>query len=571
MERSEKTNNKKQTFMAGVLTILVAQVIIKLLGLVYRLVITNIPGFGDEGNGLYGAGFQIYMLLLAVASIGVPGAIAKLVSERIAVGKYGEAHRIFKTAFGLFGLIGMMGSLILFFGAKFISTNLIGNSQVEGVLVALSPSVFFVAISAVIRGYFNGMYNMKATSNSQTIEQFFKSAFTIGIVFLIYFISTTNPAIISNYIHIDEKEVTSIMAAGANLASTIATVMGAMYLYGFYTRRRKEIWKNIRESNENTQYKSRKSIIKTILKLSIPMSLASVISAINRNVDTFTVINGLKVALNGLIPFEQIATEATRLYGILSGKVDMLIGLPLSINVAFATALVPAVAEAMAVNDKNTAIRRISFSIRTTILIGLPCAIGLCILAGPILSLLFPGAPAAEAPLLLQISSFTIIFTVLNQTIGGALQGMGKVFVPAMSLFAGAIIKVILNMLLVPMPAIGVNGAAIGSVACHFIAMIIGYAVLRRSVKLNMNFINTIVKPVIATLFMAVSSLFSQKYITILIGSSRIATIISICIAFVVYIFAIIMLGVFNKEDYHMLPYGNKIYNFIVKIKLIKA
>lgn len=567
----EQIKNKKQSFMAGVLTILIAQIIIKLLGLIYRLVITNIPYFGDEGNGLYGAGFQIYMLLLAIASIGVPGAIAKLVSERIALGKYKEAHRIFKVAFVLFGIIGLVGSLGLFLGARFISANLIGNPDIEGVLVALSPSIFFVAISAVIRGYFNGMYNMKATSNSQTFEQFFKSILTVGIVLLIYLIATTNPLHISEYIHIPEENITMVMAAGANLASTLATIISFMYLYGFYVKRRKEIWKNIRESKEEYTHKNVMKIVKTILYLSIPMSLASIISAINRNVDTFTVINGLKVALSGIIPIEEIANEATRLYGILSGKVDMLIGLPLSLNVAFATALVPAVAEAMAVKDEKTAVRRISFSIRTTILIGLPCAIGLCILAKHILNLLFPGAPAIEAPLLLQISSFTIIFTVLNQTIGGALQGLGKVYVPAISLVSGAIIKLILNLILIPMPSIGVNGAAIGSVACHIVATIIGYTVLRKTIKLDINFTQMITKPFVVTGIMGTITYLSQKYLSIILGRPRIATIVSIILAIISYLLLIVLFKVFSKEDYHMLPFGDKIYSFLVKIKLIKA
>lgn len=110
----EKKVNKKQTFMEGVMTILFAQIVIKVLGLLYRVVITNVDGFGDEGNGLYGAGYQIYTLLLAIASIGVPSAIAKLVSERIAVGKNKEAHDIFKVALLLFGIIGAVSSIGLF-------------------------------------------------------------------------------------------------------------------------------------------------------------------------------------------------------------------------------------------------------------------------------------------------------------------------------------------------------------------------------------------------------------------------------------------------------------------------
>lgn len=569
----EKTTNKKQTFMAGVITIMFAQIIIKVLGLLYRLVITNIEYFGDEGNGLYGAGFQIYMLLLSMATTGVPGAIAKLTSERIALGKYKEAHRIFKVSFGLFACIGLIGTSILFFGAKYIATTLIGNPAVEGVLVALSPSIFFVAISAVIRGYFNGMYNMKATSNSQMLEQLFKSLLTIGIVIGVYFIFTANPASLAETFNITEENVTATMAAGANLASTISAAIGFVYLYAFYTRRKKDIWGNINSSKEEYKPESLKKMIKTILFLSIPMSLASIVSAINRNVDTFTVINGLVVAFEkeGKLAADLIVTEATRLYGILSGKVDMLIGLPLSLNIAFATALVPAVSEAMALGDKKTVTRRVSFSLRTTMLIGLPCAIGLCVLAEPILQLLFPNAIAAEAPLLLQISSFTIIFTVLNQTMNGALQGIGKIFVPAISLGCGALTKLILNLILIRIPEIGINGAAIGSVACHIVASIINYSVLRKNIKLDINAKQSVIKPIIATIIMAVSAVLSRKLFVMLLGTSRIATVGAIGVAVLVYGVSLIALKVFEREDYHMLPFGDKIYAFLQKIKLVKA
>ncbi len=566
----EKEINKKQTFMAGVLTIVIAQVVIKVLGLVYRLVITNIPYFGDEGNGLYGAGFQIYMLLLAIATTGVPGAIAKLVSERRALGKPKEAHQIFKVAFMLFAIIGLIGTALLFFGANYIATNLIGNPKVEGVLVALSPSIFFVAISAVIRGYFNGMYNMKASSNSQMIEQFFKSLLTIVIVLLLY-LMVPQVGKLANLFNVTEDNVTSIMAAGANLASTIATAIGFVYLYFFYVRRKKEIWKDIRDAQEGYVKQSKRKLIKMILFLSIPMSLASIVSALNRNVDTFTVIRGLKTALAESMPAELIEDEATRLYGILSGKVDMLIGLPLSLNIAFATALVPAVSEAIALNDKKTATRRISFSLRTTVLIALPCAVGLCVLAEPILKLLFPGAYAPEATLLLQISAFTIIFTVLNQTINGALQGLGKVFIPAMTLAIGATIKLILNLILIPIPEIGVNGAAIGSVACHLVATIIGFTILRKLISLDLTKMNFVIKPVIATALMGISAYLTQTYLPNLISSSRLVTIIAILVAVIVYILSIILLKIFSREDYHMLPYGDKIYHFFEKLKLVKS
>lgn len=429
-KRFKEKAPKKESFMQAVMALMLSQVLIKLLGLVYKVYLTNKPGFGDAGNAICNSGYQIYALLLTLSSIGVPNAISKLVSERTALGDNKGAHRIFKIAFATFALIGLTGTLLLFFGAGYIANVLLQIPEAELTLVALSPSIFFVAISSVVRGYFNGKSNMKATANSQTLEQLFKTTLTIILVAVIAVFTNSN---------------TVIMAATANLATTFSTFLSFAYLYIFYKRKRRELWQDVNSSVVKSR-ESIKSIVKRILSVSIPISLSSMMSAINKNVDSFTVVRSLKTFMS-----ESVAKVQ---YGILSGKVDTLTSLPLSFNIAFATALVPALSAALAKGDKETANKRVSFSLFITMLIGLPCTVGMFIFAGPILNLIFPNANEGE--LILQISTLTIIFTVLAQTVNGALQGIGKVMVPATAFGIGVAIKFILNLILVPIPALGV-------------------------------------------------------------------------------------------------------------------
>lgn len=398
----------KQGFLQGVLTLMFSQILIKLLGMVYTLYLTNREGFGDEGNGIVSSSYQIYAMLLTISSIGVPNAISKLVSERVAVGDHKGAHRIFKIAFATFAVIGLVGSLMLFFGAGIISKQWLQIPEAEMTMVALSPAIFFVAISSVMRGYFNGRQNVKATARSQTLEQVFKTAFTVIVVEIV--------AIISNV-------STEWMAAGATVATTLATFAGFGYLYMYYKVVRKEIAGEIK-STVNYKYERVKTIIKRILMVSIPIALTAIMSSLNKNIDSFTVVRSLKEFLP--------ENEALAQYGILGGKVDMLTSLPLSINVAFSTALVPAISAARARRDKKTIVKKSSFSILTSMLIALPCTVGMCVFAGPILNLLFPNA--SSGAVVLQISSLTILFTVLDQTINAILQGYGKLRVPAMAL-----------------------------------------------------------------------------------------------------------------------------------------
>ena len=403
-----KRKSKKESFGHAVVTLIFSQILIKVLGLVYTLYLTNREGFGDRGNGIVASGYQIYAMLLTISSIGVPSAISKLVSERVAIGDHRGAHRIFKIAFATFAVIGAIGSLMLFFGAGLIAKEWLQIPEAEMTLVALAPAIFFVAIASVMRGYFNGRQSMKTTARSQTLEQIFKTLLTIIIVEIVAMLSNVS---------------TEWMAAGANLATTLATFLGFGYLHLYYKNQRRVIAREIKET-VNYKHERVKTIIKRILLVSAPIALTAILSSINKNIDSFTVVRSLKEFMP-----EDMATAQ---YGILGGKVDTLTNLPLAINVAFSTALVPAIAAAKARKDKKTIKEKTSFSLLVSMLIGLPCTVGMCIFAGPILGLLFPNASAGTT--ILQISSLTVLFTILDQTINGALQGYGKLMIPTISL-----------------------------------------------------------------------------------------------------------------------------------------
>lgn len=536
------SKTKKEGFMQGVLALMCSQVIIKILGLVYSMYLTNREGFGDSGNAIYMSGYQVYALLLTLSSIGVPNAISKLVSEKLAIGDRKGADRIFKIAFVTFAFIGFVGTLLLYLGAGVIATSWLQIPEAEYTLMTLSPAIFFVSISSVVRGYFNGRQKMSATAKSQTVEQVFKTALTIIIVEIVAICTKVN---------------TELMAAGANLATTFATFLSFSYIYALYKMNRREEAKTL-EKNAKTTKESAKSIIKKILAVSIPISLSSLISAINKNIDSVTVVRILK-------PLIGEATAKAK-YGILSSKVDILTSMPLAFNIAFATALVPAISGAKVKNDIETINKRLRFSILITILIGLPCTFGMFMYATQILELLFPNASSGGP--LLAISAFTIIFTVLAQTINGALQGLGKIRVPAIALGCGVIVKLIANLLLIPIEGIYENGAAIGSVLCHIVSFTIVYHVLKRTVKLEFCISQMIVKPLIVTILMAVISYAVYNGILMLGISSTIATIIGIVIAVLVYAIFVILFKILSKEDIEMLPGGDKIYQFLQKMKI---
>ncbi len=526
----------KQGFMQGVMILMISQFLIKIAGLLYKIYLTNKEGFGDTGNAIYSSAFQIYTLFLAISSIGVPNAISQLISSKAAIGDNNGAYRIFKVAITIFGIIGFIGTCILFLYANTIANTYLGIPEAEMSIMALAPSIFMVAVSSVLRGYFNGRERISVTANSQSIEQVLKTIFTIIAVELFDFLSGNN---------------TIVMVASAAIATTLSTFISFLYLYVFFIRNKKEIWKDVITSTYHKKESIRK-IIGSILYLFFPIAITALLSSANRTIDAFTIINIISKYMG--------TDEAKFQYGILTGKVEGLVVLPYSFNIAFATTLIPTISASKARGEMDKAEKRISFSMLSTILISLPCMAVLIVFAEPILKLLFPNAYLGKT--MLKICSLSIVFVAITQTIGGVLQGINRVKEPVIAIGVGVVIKLILNIILLPIQNLNINGAIISTIISHIVTFCIILYYLKKYIQIEFSIIKFMVKPVLATIIMVGSSW--NIYNNLLIFTSRnISLIISLIIGMLIYILAIIFLKVLSKEEVYMLPYGNKLYKAI--------
>lgn len=543
-----KEKKKKNTFAKNVLMLMFSQVLIKLLGLIYRLAITNVKGFGDVGNGYYSAGYQVYAVLLIISSQGIPGAVSKLVSNKVAKGKYNEAHRVFKVSMVVFGIIGFIASLLLLLSANFVSSKILNVPDVSYVLKVLSPAIFFVCVSAVIRGYFAGLGTMKASSISQALEQFFNCVLTIIFVYALV-----------------GKEP-YIMAAGGNLSTTLAILISFSYLIVFYKKNIKE-WREESDDVVITTKEENKKMVKMIIATAIPLTVGSVISVVTSFIDTVTVSNCIQIAYSGILKSKiLLEKEAMRLTGILS-KVDTLVNLPLAVNLSFYSALIPEITAAISKKDFKSASKKISFSISSSLLILIPCAIGFIVLADPILKMLYPNA--SDGAHILQIAAVTMVFVGINHTIQGSLFGLGKMYTPALALLIGCVIKIGLNLVLITNPNINIYGAVISSFICQFVVFMIVYITMKRNIKVKFEPVKHIVKPLLAGLIMG-AVIFFINYLFNGVIRNSILTIINIMIGAVVYLISVFALKILSKDEILMLPKGEKIYNLLVKLKFYK-
>jgi stage V sporulation protein B len=529
----------KKSFIQGAVILGIAGIIIKVMGAFFRIPLANL--IGDKGMGYYQTAYPIYVLFLTLATAGIPIAISKMVSERVAVDHHYEAYRVFRVSFILLFSIGICSSAILFFGAGHI-VNAIGNPGAKYAMMAIAPALLFVPIMAAYRGYFQGMQDMKPTAASQVVEQFFRVA--AGLT-LAYFL-------------IDQGR--EFAAAGASFGATAGSITGLIAIVGIYYYKKSSFKGDVERTYQKSTEKS-SEILANILMIAIPVTIGAAIMPIMNAIDVGIVMRRLQDS--GLT-----GEAANGLYGQLTGMAGPLINFPQVLTQAIAMSLVPAIAAAYRQKDMGFLGYNVRLGVRTAMIIGLPCAVGLMTLSEPIMLLLYPfqKASAVSAAPCLFVMAFGVIFLSTVQTLTGVLQGLGKPMIPVINLFIGAIVKVVLTYTLTGIEDINVKGAAIGTVAAYIVASSLNLVAVKRLTGVKFDFMLTYVKPIASSLVMGAAVWVSYRILFGFFGNA-LSTVIAVLIGVVVYCAMLFITKSIKKEELKVLPKGGKILNVINKFK----
>lgn len=529
--------SKKNEFLKGAAILGLAGIVVKFLGMFFRIPLGNI--IGDEGMSYYQSAYPIYNYLLVISTAGIPTAIAKIVSEKRAVGDYSGAKKVLKVSFVLLAIIGIFTSMIIIFGAPWL-VKAIKNEPALKSVMAIGPALFFVSLMSVFRGYFQGTQNMAPYGISQVVEQFFRVVCGLGLA--IFFLGRG----------------VEFAAAGGTFGATIGSFFGfvvILFMYIKYTKNNREI-----DSEIFKEEKSRE-IIKRILKIAIPITLGASIMPIMSLID-------LGIIMRRLIAIGFVE-EANNMYGQLSGYANTIVNLPQVITAAVQISIVPAIAHLAIKNEQSELEKTMDTGVRLSLLLGLPCGIGVVTLAKEIMLLLYPLQPetALGAGGILQFSGFGIIFLAIFQITTGIIQGLGKPILPAKNLAVSAVVKVILNYTLVGIPTLNIRGAAIATVVAFAIAAVLNIITLKKLSGYNMNMKEVVIKPLISVVVMAVLVKGSYFLTRFLFGNS-ISTLVGVFVGILGYIFMIIVTGALNDEDLSFIPGGK--YLGKIKRKIIK-
>lgn len=510
---------KLNDFINGIISLVISQILIKIFGVIYSIYLTNKTGFGDEGNAIYMSGYQIYALLLTISSIGVPNAISKLIAEKNGHKDLINRQRIFLIAIFIFAIIGAVGTIFLYIFSEMFASEILEIPKATLSLKVLAPAIFFVSITSVVKGFFNGINKIKITAKVQFLEQVLKSFLTIILVEIASKYSNNN---------------TEIMASAANMATSIATFCSMLYILKEY---RKNL--NIYEEKINFPKERMKHIIRNILIISMPMTLNAILLSLGKNIDSITVVKILKRIIG--------EEEALKRYGIISSKIDILVTLPLSFNASISTALIPEITKLKSVNNINEIMKKIELSFLITVIIGIPYCFGIYYYSNDILNILFPNASSGS--ILLKMSSFGIIFSMLTQTVNAILQALGMNKIPVLASIIGIVFKVFSNIYLIPIEGIYEKGVIIGNILSSISNFFVVYFSLKNMIHLEFKIFNIVLKPILGSIIMIVGALFIKNNFLKMYIKGSLLGLISIVISAIIYVFLVFLMKMIKKKE----------------------
>ncbi|HHU77601.1 MAG: putative polysaccharide biosynthesis protein [Caldicoprobacterales bacterium] len=534
----------KKSFVKGAAILAAAGLLSKFIGAMFRIPLVNI--IGSIGIGYYQMAYPIYSFLLIVSTAGIPTAISKMVAENIALGNYRDAHRVFRISVRLMLIIGL-STFIVFSAGSRLTARIIGAEEAIYSILAIAPSLVFVTLLSSFRGYFQGMQYMTPTALSQIIEQLGK--LLLGLWFA------------SIYISKGPEFGAAAAVAGVTLSEGAALAL----VMGMYRRKKGEIAHNIQQTPPSGYKVSNRSILSRLILISFPITIGASIMPLISVADSLIVVNRLVQ-----IGFGE--EEAKSMYGLLTGNANPLINFPAVLTIALAMSLVPAVSESFAGRDHRSIAQKTETGIRLTLLIGLPAAAGMAILARPVCALLYGGLPDAEITAtaeILAVLSIGVVFLTLVQTLTAILQGLNRMTVPVRNLAIGAMFKIALTWYLIGIPEINVKGAAVGTIVCYGVAALLDLTAVIRYSGIRMRFGDFIVKPVVAVFIMSLLVYFSYGYLNTVFGSNK-AVLLAISLGVIVYAVVLLAVGAVNRNDLEMLPGGVKLGRVLSRLKLIR-
>lgn len=567
---------KEQSFLQGSAILVVATMLVKVIGAIYRIPLAEI--LGSTGMGYYSTAYDLYVPMYSIAMAGLPIAISRLVSEHVAAGRYKHVKKTLNIAKVAFLVTGGLGFALMIVLAFVLTGNLqvFNKGALPGIL-CIAPCLLFCCIMSAYRGYYEGLRNMTPTAISQVLEALGKLVFGFGFAYAVLEIT-------GNY---------SYAAAGALFGITLGTAASALYLEikyrltGKYTFTSEQI-----DSAPNAN--SSGQTLKILVTIAIPIVLGSLVNNVSSLIDVAMVQTQLKnamekapqyfadnysvfiagetaAALKNGQTFDWQTDLPNALYGAHRGFAFSIYNLVPSLTSVLGVSAIPILASAWTKRDTDDIKKNVNTMLRTTAIVAVPAGCGIIALARPILELLYskPHIIDVATPNLIVLG-ICAIFAGLNGPLTNMLQAIGRQGVPLKNIAVGAILKIIINFVLVGTPEINIFGVPIGTTVCYAYICIANFVCFVKYSGVMPNILLSIGKPLICGATCG-GTAWLVCFLLEKVGlQGKLSTLVSVAMAAIVYVLMLFLIRAITKDDIISMPKGKKIIKVLEKLKLMR-
>ena len=603
MNNDSLSKNTSKTFVKGAMIMTVSMVVVKLLGMFYKIFLyrmyagyDDIAGFSMKsvGNGLLSNAYEVYTPLFALATAGFPIAVSRLIAESIAQKRYRDVEVVYKTSKKFFLVMGTV-CFALMIGVSFIYVQMISQPLSIYAMMTLAPSVFIGCLVSIYRGYYEGQRNMFPSAASEVIEMLVKVVTGLLMGWLVVKIGMNElldkgtvfgQSFSSMTIAMQTLLAYSVAAAIAGIA--LGSLFAFLFLRIYYARHKFSVPDDM--MRDSIDARTQRETFKILIRTAIPIIISAFIVNVSTTIDSVVIQNVLyntsQTNPDGLIAqfdpqykdmiYAMIHPAAgeevnihTSLWGCFAAALPLL-QLVTTVTQVFGTSALPNVTTAYTSGDKNELKTSMETVLKLTMMFTIPAGLSMFALSRPIITLLYGGGFEADVETsILRIMGFSCIAVAASTPVMSMLQSIGKMSIPLILSCISMVIKIATNYLFVSMVELNVTGAAIGTLVSFTFVFIVGLFLLVKYSKVRPDLVSTILKPLIGAVLCAATA-FGVYTLLNRFVSYFIALIAAIIVAVIVYILTLMLIRTFRKEELLMLPKGNNIVTILAKLHLLR-
>ncbi|MCR5451923.1 MAG: polysaccharide biosynthesis protein [Lachnospiraceae bacterium] len=549
---STKKNDTGFLVQGSILAI--ASIVSRVVGLLYRLPLVRI--IGKSGNDYYGTAFEIYSIMLIISAYSIPLAVSKLVAAKVSAGEFKNVNKILKGSLLFASVTGGTASLVVFFGADFFCGELLRTPFANIALRVLAPVIFMVAIVGVLRGFFQGMGTMMPSALSQIAEQIINAVVSVVAAYFLFDVGMKMGGVLGH----KEQMAAAYGAAGGTWGTFAGAATALAFMVFVYAIFKRSFDKKIRR-DKSTGDESYKTIMWTLFVTIVPVLLSTTLYNISAIINT------------GM--FKQIANaqgyapkDISEWWGVFTGQYRVIINVPVSIASAMAASSVPALTAAFRNKEHEMVKFQITSATRFVMIIAFPCMIGVAVLAGPIMQLLFGDSDPTSA-YMLMVGCSSIVFYSLSTLSNGILQGIDKMKIPVIHAAVALVIQAVFLVLCMYGFKLNIFAVVLANTFYALIMCILNEYSIQKYSGTKLDLIGVFAKPFVASLIMGGFCL-AAYYITLNVSKNNaIACVISIIISVPVYFFFLLFIKGIGSNELSRLPKGDKLVAIAKRFKLL--